>query len=60
VNTSDCIIVGERGHLVAAVGVHKLVIVQTPDATLVCHRDAAGEVKKLVEQLRKSGHTDVL
>ena len=60
VNASDCIIVGERGHLVTAVGVQKLVIVHTPDATLVCDRDAAGDVKKLVEHLQKIGHTDVL
>ncbi|HUW56158.1 MAG TPA: mannose-1-phosphate guanylyltransferase [Planctomycetota bacterium] len=60
VGTSDCIIVGQRGHLVTAVGVQKLVIVHTADATLVCSRDAAGDVKKLVEHLQKIGHTDVL
>jgi mannose-1-phosphate guanylyltransferase len=60
VDTRDCIVVGERGHLVTAVGVEKLVIVHTPDATLVCHRDSTGDVKKLVERLRKVGRTDVL
>ena len=60
INASDCIVVGERGHLVAAVDVQKLVIVHTPDATLVCSRESSGDVKKLVEHLRKTGHTDVL
>ena len=60
VNTSDCIIVGEPGHLITAVGVGKLIVVHTPDATLVCHRDHAGDVKKLVETLQKKGRTDVL
>ena len=60
VDSTDNIIVGDRGHLITAVGVHKLVIVHTPDATLVCDRDKCGEVKKLVEQLREEGRTDVL
>lgn len=60
VNASDCIVVGEPGHLITAVGVGKLVIVHTPDATLVCHRDAAGDVKKLVEAIQKKGRKDVL
>lgn len=60
VNTSDCIVVADRGHLIATVGVEKLVVVHTPDATLVCSRDAASDVKKLVERLQKIGHTDVL
>ncbi|HUU43500.1 MAG TPA: mannose-1-phosphate guanylyltransferase [Planctomycetota bacterium] len=60
VGAQDCIIVGERGHVVAAVGVEKLIIVHTPDATLVCDRDKCGDVKKLVEHLRKKGRTDVL
>ncbi len=60
VNTTDCIIVGEPGHLITGVGVKNLIIVHTPDATLVAFRDAAGDVKKLVEQLQKKGRTDVL
>jgi len=60
VNATDNIVVGERGHLITAVGVSKLVIVHTGDATLVATRDACGEVKKLVDQLREAGRTDVL
>ena len=60
VDAQDCIVVGERGHLITAVGVEELIIVHTPDATLVAHRDNAGEVKRLVEHLRKKGRTDVL
>ena len=35
----------------AAVGVENLVVVATKDAVLVSHRDAAQDVKKIVEQL---------
>jgi mannose-1-phosphate guanylyltransferase len=37
----------EAGHLVACLGCEGLVIVHTPDATLVCPKDRADELKKL-------------
>ena len=40
------------GGLVAGVGVEDLVIVRTPDVTLVCRRDRAQEVRAIVEQLK--------
>jgi len=36
-----------NGRLIALCGVEDLVVVETPDAILVCHRDAAQEIKKL-------------
>ena len=38
--------------LLAAVGVDNLLVIDTPDAVLVAPRDAAGDIKTLVEQLR--------
>ena len=43
---------------VATVGVHDLVIVDTPDALLVCHKQAAQEIKQVVNAL-KSRHAEV-
>jgi mannose-1-phosphate guanylyltransferase len=37
----------EAGHLVACLGCEDLVVVHTPDATLVCPKDRADELKKL-------------
>jgi len=37
----------DPNHLVATLGCEDLVVVHTPDATLVCRRDKAEEVKKL-------------
>lgn len=37
----------EQGHLVACLGCEDLVVVHTPDATLVCPRSRADELKKL-------------
>jgi mannose-1-phosphate guanylyltransferase len=50
--TRDNIIVGEGHHLIATVGVKDLIIVHTPDATLVCDRRRAADVKALVELLK--------
>jgi mannose-1-phosphate guanylyltransferase / mannose-6-phosphate isomerase len=45
-------------HLIATVGVDDLIVVTTPDATLVAHRDAAQDVKKIVEQLKAAGRSE--
>ncbi|MBF0642463.1 mannose-1-phosphate guanylyltransferase/mannose-6-phosphate isomerase [Pseudomonas protegens] len=42
--------------LTALVGVKDLIVVVTPDAVLVSHKDSAQEVKQIVAQLKKSGH----
>jgi mannose-1-phosphate guanylyltransferase len=36
------------------VGVNDLVVVETADAILVCHRDAVQDIKKLMPQLPKT------
>jgi mannose-1-phosphate guanylyltransferase len=41
--------------LVALVGVENLVVVDTPDAVLVCRRDRAQDVRLVVEALRRRG-----
>lgn len=48
------------GKLVAAVGVQDLVIVQTPDAIMVCHKDKAQDVKAIVDALKDAGRTELL
>lgn len=39
------------GKFVAAIGVHDLVVVETPDALLICPRDRAQDVSKIVKAL---------
>jgi mannose-1-phosphate guanylyltransferase len=50
-NASNCVVVSTDKHLVAAVGANDLVIVHTPDATLVCHKSEAQKVRDLVKRL---------
>jgi mannose-1-phosphate guanylyltransferase len=46
-------IVSSRGGMVGLVGVEGLIVVHTPDATLVCRKEDAEIVKKLVDSLRE-------
>jgi mannose-1-phosphate guanylyltransferase len=43
-------------HLVGVLGLEGFVVVHTPDATLVCPKDRADDLKKLVEDIRAKGH----
>lgn len=42
--------------LTALVGVNDLVVVDTPDAILIAHKEHAQDVKSIVNQLKSSGH----
>lgn len=43
------------GRLIAAIGVHDLAVIETPEAVLVCPREKSQEVKRLVERIREAG-----
>jgi mannose-1-phosphate guanylyltransferase len=52
-NTRDCVIFG-NGRLIATINVKDLIIVETPDALLVCPKANAQDVKKIVERLKEN------
>lgn len=58
VDTRNSLLRSHDRHLIATVGVEDLIVVTTPDATLVAHRDAAQDVKKIVEQLKAAGRSE--
>jgi mannose-1-phosphate guanylyltransferase / mannose-6-phosphate isomerase len=45
-----------EGPLVATIGVENLIVVATPDAVLVAHKDRDQEIRKIVERLRGGNH----
>lgn len=55
IDTAGSIIYGQDGKLIATVGVDDLVIIDTPDALLVCPKSRAQEVKKVIEELKERG-----
>ena len=52
--------VDARGKVVALVGVHDLIVVDTPDALLVASRDRAQQVGDIVKALEKRNRHDLL
>lgn len=52
-NKNSILYCGRR--LVAAVGLEDMIVVDTPDATLICPRNKAQEVRKVVDVLKRRG-----
>ena len=46
--------------IAAVIGVENLVVVDTPDGLLVCHRDRANDVKKFLDNLKDQGEDQYL
>ena len=59
IDTSNSLI-SAPDRLVAVIGVSDLVVVDTDDALLVCHRSRTQDVKQLVEMLVRTGRTEYL
>lgn len=59
INTKNSIIEC-NDRLVAVVGVEDLIVVDTADATLICDQNSAGDIKKVVENLRDSNRTQYI
>ncbi len=54
IDTRNTLVVSDR--MVVTIGVSDLIIVDTDDALLVCHRDRSQDVREVVEHLRAAGH----
>ena len=59
VDTKNTIIEGSK-KLIATVGIEDLIIVDTEDALLICEKDSAGNIKKVLENLKICNRTEYL
>ncbi len=59
IDTKNCITYSS-GRLLATIGLENVVVIETPDAVLVCDKNKVQDVKKVVEQLKKDGRTELL
>lgn len=59
VDTKNTIIQG-GGKLIAAVGLENLIVVDTEDALLICEQSHAGDIKKVLENLKICNRTEYL
>ena len=53
-------VIYSSGRTVAALDVDNIVIVETPDAVLVCRKDKAQDVKRIVDALSQEGRKELL
>ena len=53
---NSLILSSDPEHLVAVLGLEGFVVVHTRDVTLVCPKDKADDLKKLVDEVRQKGH----
>lgn len=59
IHTTNSILYGKE-HLIAAIGVDDMIIVHTEDATLICPKNRAQDVKFVVDKLKELGRMDLL
>ncbi|MGO4994990.1 mannose-1-phosphate guanylyltransferase [Jeotgalibaca porci] len=59
INTTNSVVYSS-GKLVTAVGVDNLVVVETSDSIMVCHKDKAQDVKMIVDALNAAKRTEFL
>lgn len=53
VNSANNAIITEQEHLIVTIGVQDLIVVHSPDATLICRREDEQLLKELVERRRE-------
>jgi mannose-1-phosphate guanylyltransferase len=54
-DTTNTYLYASAGRLVATVGLVDFVVVDTPDALLICPKDQAQAVRDVVERLKEDG-----
>lgn len=59
VDTKNTIIQGDK-KLIATVGIENLIVVDTEDALLICEKNSAGNIKKVLENLKICNRTEYL
>ncbi len=58
IDTRNCLVRTSERRMIATIGVDDLVVIDTPDATLVASRERSQDVKKLVDQLKAAGRSE--
>ena len=59
IDTKNCITYSQK-RLISTIGVEDLIIVETEDAIMVCDKNKAQDVKKMVDALKEQGRVELL
>lgn len=60
IDTRNSLIVGPENKVIATIGIEDMIIIDTDGALLVCPKDRAQDVKKIVDALKSLGMEDYL
>jgi len=60
INSENNLVISHTDKMIATVGIKDAVIVDTPDAILICHKDEVQKVKQMVDQLSLEEKTEYL
>jgi mannose-1-phosphate guanylyltransferase len=60
IDSRGCVVHNSEKHDIALVGVDDLIVVHTADATLICKRGRAEDVKRVVDELARRGRGELL
>lgn len=60
IDSRDSLVRASDRRLIATIGVDNLVVVDTPDATLIARKDRVQDVKQLVDRLKSAGRQEHL
>ena len=56
-DTAGSVVVAQSGRVIATLGLRDMIVVDTPDAVLVCSRKQAQEIKAIVDDIKRRGGT---
>ncbi len=59
IDSSNCVVLSDS-RLLALLGCEDLIVIESKDALLVCPRSRVQDVKKIVEELKSRGRTDLV
>lgn len=59
-DTTDSLVYAPKGKIVAVLGVHDLIVVDTGDALLVCSKERSADVKQITDELTRRGLGGIL
>lgn len=60
VDSENILVYSDSSRLIATIGLHDVIIVDTEDALLVCHKSRSQDVKSIVERLKKDKRNQLL
>lgn len=60
IDTSGCLVRASERRMIATIGVRDIVVIDTPDATLVARKDRVQDVKLVIEEIKASGRQEHL